>query len=180
MKRFINIITEGQYGDHTPAEFERDDDEFYDARDKTGFFGNQGAGCIILAAKTGRIMVVERSASVEEPHTWGNCGGAHKSEEMPRDAALRELHEETGYKGEAKMIPLMVFQKGTFRYSNFLAIIEDEFVPQLGWEADDYRWCEFGDWPTPLHFGLQGLFSDPASVKTIQHYISIFTGNQTT
>ena len=168
----MNIVE----GDHTPPQFERDDEEFYTARDETGFFGAQGAGCLIMAKTTGRFMVVERSQSVEEPGDWGNCGGAHKASEQPRDAALRELHEETGYTGSAQMIPLLVFQKGTFRYSNFLALVEDEFVPQLGWEADAYKWCEYGDWPQPLHFGLMSLFADPASAKALQHYSNMARG----
>jgi hypothetical protein len=66
------------------------------------------------------------------------------------------------------MIPLLVFASGSFRYYNFLAIVEDEFVPSLGWEADDFRWCTFGEWPSPLHFGMVSLFNDPQSVKTIK------------
>jgi 8-oxo-dGTP pyrophosphatase MutT (NUDIX family) len=160
-------------GAHTPPEYEDGDDAHYDALKQTGFFGEQAAGCIAMARTTGRILVVLRSAGVEQPHTWGNVGGAHHSDEQPREAAERELYEETGYHGRCETIPLMVFTKGSFRYCNFLALVDDEFVPVLGWEADDYKWVEFGDWPQPLHFGLQALFNDAASVDVIKSHISV-------
>lgn len=159
-------------GAHTPPEHEDGDEDHYDALKKTGFFGAQAAGCIAMARTTGRILVVLRSAGVEQPHTWGNVGGAHHADEQPREAAERELYEETGYHGRCEMVPLMVFTKGTFRYCNFLALIDDEFVPVLGWEADDYKWVEFGVWPQPLHFGLQALFNDAQSVAVIKSYAS--------
>jgi 8-oxo-dGTP pyrophosphatase MutT (NUDIX family) len=113
-------------------------------------------------------MLMLRSAGVLESGTWGNCGGAHKATETPLNAATREGREETGYRGEMEMIPLLVFSKGDFRYSNFLAVVEDEFTPDLGWEADDSCWVDFGDWPSPLHFGMKALFSDAMSVAKIK------------
>lgn len=159
-------------GAHTPPEHEDGDEAHYDALKQTGFFGAQAAGCIAMARTTGRILVVLRSAGVEQPYTWGNVGGAHHADEQPAEAAERELYEETGYHGRCEMVPLMVFTKGTFRYCNFLALVDDEFVPVLGWEADDYKWVEFGHWPQPLHFGLQALFNDARSVAVIKSYES--------
>lgn len=166
-------------GDHTPAMYDADDKDHYDALDKTGFFGAQGAGCIAMARSTGRIMLVLRSYQVEQPFTFGNVGGAHAANENPIDAALRELYEETGYIGATEMHPLLVFKSGSFRYSNFLAIVEDEFIPDLGWEATEYKWVTYGQWPRPLHFGLQSLFSDPESAKIIKSYASLFSGERT-
>lgn len=173
MRKWIDLFE----GDHTPPEYETDDADHYDALEKTGFFGAQAAGCLPMAKTTGRIMVVLRSSAVEQPHTWGNCGGAHHADEQPVNAARRELHEETGYSGQATMVPLYVFTSGSFRYANFLAIVEDEFVPQLGWEADDYKWVTLNDLPQPLHFGLVALFGDAKSNTAITHYEKMFGGN---
>lgn len=180
MRKYMDILNEALAEDmidkdSTPPEYEDKDAQHYEARRKTGFFGAQAAGCILMAKTTGRIMIVLRSAQVDQPHTWGNCGGAFDAkEERPIEAARREAHEETGYNGPVQMVPLYVFTKGTFRYSNFLAIVEDEFTPHLGWEADRAVWVEFGKWPKPLHFGLEALFGDAQSVKTIQHYANMF------
>lgn len=178
MRRFMEAVSVDK--NTAPPTKELDDDEFYDARDKTGFFGSQAAGCILMAKTTGRILLVLRSAMVDQPFDWGNVGGAHKSSERPVDAAKREAYEETGYNGNIAMVPLMVFTNGDFRYSNFLAIVDDEFIPELGWEADDHKWCDFGDWPQPLHFGMQSLFNDAASSKAIKHYRDMFANDAVT
>lgn len=172
MRKFINIIE----GEHTPPTYEDGDAAHYDALHDTGFFGAQGAGCLVMAMSTGRIMLVLRSEDVLESNTWGNLGGAHHADEQPVHAAERELHEETGYSGAARMIPLYVFRSGTFIYRNFLALVPDEFTPDLGWEATQHKWCEVGDWPEPLHYGPAAVFGDQASMRAIMHYAKLAGG----
>lgn len=139
------------------------------ALDRTGFWGSQGAGCIVMAQTTGRILLAHRSLGVEQPGTWGNWGGAIDQGEDPAESVVRELSEEAGYHGAILAnIPLYVFKKGTFTYSNFLVIVEDEFRPRLNWESQGADWFELGQWPSPLHFGLQALFGDATSAKIIK------------
>ena len=45
-------------------------------------------------------------------------------------------------------------------YHNFLAIIDNEFEPDLNWETQGYEWVDFGDWPSPLHPGLKWLIAN--------------------
>lgn len=126
----------------------------------TGFWGKQGAGAIILAKSTGRILLPYRSSRVEQPNTWGVWGGAIDQGEDPKEAVKRELHEEVGYDGlDIELIPLYIFsdEKSGFKYHNFLAIVADEFRPELNWETDNFKWVIFGEWPQPLHFGLKAL-----------------------
>lgn len=149
---------------------ENDDIDHASALATTGFWGKQGAGCIFLAKDTKRILLPYRSSSVEQPHTWGVWGGAIDSKETPSDAVKREIREEAGYNGSAQLVPLVVFEKETFKYHNFLAIIETEFTPRLNWETEEFKWVEYGDWPSPLHFGLQYLIDK--SGKDIQQIIS--------
>jgi 8-oxo-dGTP pyrophosphatase MutT (NUDIX family) len=151
---------------------ENDDHLHAQALEDTGFWGEQGAGAIFLAKSTNRILIALRSESVEQPHTWGSWGGAIDSHEDPLKAAVREAEEEAGYTGGIDAAyPLFVFKKESFRYHNFLLVVEDEFQPHLNWENDGYRWCEFGEWPSPLHFGLHSLLGDKNSVETIIHVI---------
>ena len=157
---------------HAPAMNDANDAEHWEAKDKTGFFGQRGAGCMVLAKSTGRIMLGLRTTQyeMEQPGTWGIFGGAHSAEEMPIDAAYREFKEETGYTGRAELLPIFRFTSGTFIYQNFLAVVEEEFVPSLGWEHDQYRWSTFDNLPAPLHFGVQAILLDPKSCELIKSY----------
>jgi len=138
---------------------------------RTGFWGKQGAGCIIMAKDTGRICLPYRSAHVQEPNTWGTWGGAIDGNEDPAVAAKREVQEEAGYDGPVKMVPLLLFQHSSgFRYFNFMALVEREFTPQLNWETQTFDWVQFGEWPAPLHPGLKSLLNDSASIQTIKEY----------
>lgn len=157
--------------------FENDDEEHRQALRTTGFWGKQAAGCIFLAKSTNRFLIAHRSRYVEQPGTWGSWGGAIDSNEDPAQAVRREIKEEAGYNGQLYLIPLYVFTKDTFRYSNFLAVVPEEFTPNLDWENQGYIWCEYGDWPQPLHFGLVSLLNDRPSIEKIKKAMSIDVNN---
>jgi 8-oxo-dGTP pyrophosphatase MutT (NUDIX family) len=148
------------------------DEDHWRALERTGYWGAQGAGSIFLARDTGRLLIAHRSRAVEQPGTFGTWGGAIDRGEKPEAAARREAMEEAGHAGHLTMVPLYVFRDKKFRYSNFLAVVDHEFTPELNWETQGYRWVDYGDWPQPLHFGLQAMLSDPASQATIQKFIT--------
>jgi 8-oxo-dGTP pyrophosphatase MutT (NUDIX family) len=158
--------------------FENSDDDDHSAHmAKTGFWGARGAGCIFFAQDTKKFLIAHRSAYVQSPHTWGTWGGAIDRGETPIQAVTREAHEEAGYHGPIKFVPLLVFQarddgKVVFQYYNFLAIVDQEFTPELNWETQGYEWVDFGDWPEPLHFGMQQLLSDSRSVQIMKQLLS--------
>lgn len=140
-----------------------DGDEFEhaEALAETGFWGRRGSGCVVYARGTGRFLVGLRSASVLEPGTWGTWGGAVAEGDDPAESAARELAEETGFGGRAEMVLVHVYsdEESGFRYLNYVAVVDDEFEPELNWENDAFMWTEAGNWPSPLHFGLAGLLA---------------------
>lgn len=136
---------------------------------RTGFWGSRGAGAIVMARSTGRVLLAHRSEEVQQPGTWGSWGGAIDRDEDPIAAIPRELQEEAGYQGDIlHTLPLFVFRKDSFSYENFLILIEDEFTPVLNGESQNADWFSLGEWPDPLHFGLSHLFADEVSVETIK------------
>jgi len=150
-------------------ELKENDDDHRTALRQTGFWGRQGAGCIIMAQDTGRFCIAHRSDAVEQPNTWGTWGGAIDSGEDPAAAAQREVREEAGYRGAMRLVPLYIFRHPSgFTYYNFLAIVAKEFKPKMDWETQGYAWVEYGRWPAPLHLGLKALLSDPASAETMR------------
>jgi len=122
--------------------------------------GHGAAGCIFVAKDTGRILLAHRGSRVDfEPHTWGTWGGKIDEGESPATAAVREIEEETGYSGKYKLYFLYTFEDpgAGFKYYNYLVVVPMEFTPQLNWENDNSKWVEYGEWPSPLHFGLEEL-----------------------
>lgn len=140
----------------------------HDAMLETGFWGRRGAGCIVFSRSSGRYLVQLRSLEVLQALTWGVWGGAVDMGHSPEECVRAEVQQETGYVGDLELHFLVdyVDEASGFRYSNYLAIVEDEFTPVLNWEGADFGWFEAGRWPDPLHFGLEYLlasFPDPIS-----------------
>lgn len=94
----------------------------------------KGAAILPLARTTGRVLVGLRSRRVPRPLTWAPFSGHTKRGETPKETALRELAEETGYTG-----PMVLRQAGP-RF--FVAIVPDEFPPILNWEHEDAAWLD--------------------------------------
>lgn len=148
-------------GERTIMPFEPEQPEFLDAdveTDAREYWGTEAAGCIFVARDTGRILLAHRSNEVDyEPETWGTWGGKVDAGETPKDAVEREVEEETGFSGRYKIHPLYVYRDGEFSYHNYMVIVPFEFTPQLNWENQGSAWVEYGQWPEPLHFGMEEL-----------------------
>lgn len=123
-------------------------------------WGRQGAGALLVACTTGRLLLTLRSAEVLEPHTWGLPGGRVEPGETPMDAAVRELREELSYRGDLLLVPSYVYEESSFRYHNFVALVPKEFGPRLNWENDDAQWFDASGLPEPLHFGVERLMAE--------------------
>ena len=137
----------------------------------TGRWGNMGAGILPYCQKTRRFLLSFRSKYVLEPHTWGIWGGKVDEEDMDniKDAAVRELQEETRYNDEIFLLPSYVYQEKGFTYYNFIGIVREEFEPILDWEnendvieTEDYRWVTLDEllMIKPKHFGLNALIDN--------------------
>ena len=111
----------------------------------------QAAGCIIVAADTGRWCLQQRSNSVSDPGVWSTWGGGREPGESVPQCVRRELAEESGYQGPVKLEPI----DSNSTYATFLAHVPYEFEPDLNSESQDYQWCDPEDLPEPLHPGLQ-------------------------
>jgi 8-oxo-dGTP pyrophosphatase MutT (NUDIX family) len=149
-----------------------DDCKHRAAYEKTGFWGSQGAGCILFAQETKRFLIPLRSDHVQQPHTYGTIGGAINETEDPGLAAQREVSEECGFHGRVvSLMPLYVYSTPTrdgseFRYHNFLMIIEKEFTARPDWETHSFHWVSFDELLRlePKHYGLQALLDNARSI----------------
>jgi hypothetical protein len=56
-------------------------------------------------------------------------------------------------------------------YYNYTVLVSEEFEPVLNWAVSEHAWVEFGDWPDPLHFGMQTWLQDPQGESTLRALI---------
>jgi len=99
------------------------------------------------------------------------------SGETPEQAATREVMEEAGYHGAMKLVPLYIFKhQSGFTYYNFLAIVQDEFEPDMDWETQGYEWIMPPKWPSPLHMGMNLLLKDTKSMGIINGLVKRYSG----
>lgn len=101
-----------------------------------------------------------RSEDVTEGGTWGLPGGKIEAGEDAKDGAIRELREETRFRGKLLMFPSFVYEETGFTFYNFLGLTPHEFAPTLNWESDDAQWFDLEHLPEPLHFGVEHLLDD--------------------
>ena len=139
---------------------------------ETGFWGRAAAGALVVSERSGRFLIAHRAEGTLQPGTWGTWGGAIDAGETPEEAVIRELQEEAEFIDDAaNILPLYVFEhESGFRYSNFLVVVTEEFQPVLNWEMQQFGWFDYGDWPDPLHFGLERLFNDEVSLEIMARY----------
>jgi dATP pyrophosphohydrolase len=128
-----------------------------------------GSEIAIFVARRSRteILVVHRSP--ENGGYWHTIAGGVEAGEAPRDAAVRELREETGLEiaelqpaGTATELVYSLTEEPAERRARyepgvvdvhvdcFLVDAPDGWEPQLDWEHDGYRWCVAAEAPAAL------------------------------
>jgi len=115
------------------------------------------AAGILLVAPTGSILLLRRS----DDGTWALPGGmVEPTDAAPPYAALRELAEETGYRGSVDMerATLDVTRRPDgLVYWTFGGQVPREFRLRLNAEHTAAGWFPVGSLPAPLHPGVTRL-----------------------
>lgn len=132
-------------------------DKFKDEGFVEGNWGSQGSG--ILFRCRNKILLLERAGWVEEPGTWGIPGGAVpvSKDGTPMDvkqSAIKETTEEIGPMPKVRWGGEVVFRKGKFQYTTFVADVSEEFKPTLNDEHTDFIWASPARLPEPTHPGV--------------------------
>lgn len=128
-----------------------------------GRWGHVGAGILPYCTKTNKFLISLRSRYVLEPNTWNLWGGKIEDvDETVERSALREFRKETGYNGQIKLIKSYIYKEKNFTYYNFIGIVNNEFIPNLDWETQDFKWMSLDDLIKlePKHFGLKSLLDN--------------------
>ncbi len=111
-----------------------------------------------MVAPDGRALLLRRS----DDGTWAFPGGhVDPSDESPAYAALRELGEETGYRGVVQLERTALAATRTrdgLVYWTFGGRVDRAFRPLLNAEHTAAGWFALNQLPTPLHRGVRRVF----------------------
>lgn len=106
--------------------------------------GNAASGVLPVCPSKGTVCLAWRSDEVHQGNCWGTLGGACKPGMSPAASAKVELGEESGYKGNIRLIPGYQFNDGEFTYHNFIGVVPSEFPlapsKEHAWETDRIQW----------------------------------------
>ena|SRR5271165_5599647 len=140
--------------------------------EQTSIMANKtGVGALIVSIKTNRILLNMRAPYKTHPQQWSLWGGMMEENEQPKTALFRELTEEIGFIPDIeKLYPFDVYQSKDkhFKYISFVAVVEEEFVPELNKESCGYCWTNLGIWPKPMHQGAKISFCNPKAIERLK------------
>ena len=121
------------------------------------------SGGIFLAKDTRRFLFLLRTQG-KTAGTWGLVGGKKEpTDNTAYDALTREIQEEVGKTPAIKkIIPLELFVSNDqhFQYNTYVLLVDREFTPTLNEEHSGYAWCDYENYPKPLHQGVKNSFTN--------------------
>jgi len=121
------------------------------------------SGGIFLAKDTRRFLFLLRTQG-KTAGTWGLVGGKKEpTDNTAYDALTREIEEEVGKTPTIKkIIPLELFVSNDqhFQYNTYVLLVDREFTPTLNEEHSGYAWCDYENYPKPLHQGVKNSFTN--------------------
>lgn len=130
-----------------------------------------GVGSLFVSTKTSRVLLNLRAAHKTHSMCWSLFGGMVEGDEQPKEALLRELSEEMGFIPDIeRLYPFDVYQSRDkhFKYVSFVAVVEEEFIPELNYESAGYCWIDLGQWPKPMHQGARISFCNLKAIERIK------------
>ena len=103
---------------------------------------NVVAAGILLRSRQGRVLLLRRAGTEDDPGEWALPGGKLRAHEDHATAAVRETLEETGWNpGHAGAQHCRRIRDGV-DYTTFYRDGIDEFVPRLNPEHDAWQWID--------------------------------------
>ena len=112
-----------------------------------------GAAGVVIRCED-EFLLMKRSLEVDNyPSTWSIPGGGVEDDEIPYQAAIRELFEETQIdSSELKFEDYLgiVERKGKEAFHIFLWASESKLTPILDFEHTEYGWFKLSELPEPM------------------------------
>lgn len=138
------------------------------------------SGGLFLSKETNRFLFLLRNQG-RTAGTWGLVGGKQEPNDATAFQALkREIVEEIGEPPPiAKVIPLELYTSDdhNFYFNTYVLLVDNEFIPKLNEEHVGYAWCEYDNWPKPLHQGVKRSLTSKINRTKISLILEILGKN---
>lgn len=138
------------------------------------------SGGLFLSKETNRFLFLLRSQG-RTAGTWGLVGGKQEPSDATAFQALkREIEEEIGETPSiTKVIPLELYTSddSNFYFNTYVLLVDNEFIPKLNDEHVGYAWCEYDNWPKPLHQGVKRSLTSKINRTKISLILEILGSN---
>lgn len=158
-----------------------DDSPYMDNTPENGGDPYEASG-VMLVNKDGKALFLKRSGTGDHGGEWAFSGGGVDEGQDPKQSALRELYEETGYKAddcqEIGDSALDCYVDGAsdappVNFTTFYHRASDDFTkPKLNYESSDYKWASLDEAPEPLHPSVRAILNDEKSRAAIDALIT--------
>ena len=101
----------------------------------------------VIVDGDGRVLLIQRSDKSTRPHGWDLPGGGVDRGEDPRDAAVREVGEETSLKVHTLKLLTTYLSTESPQQAVLLgyAAQADSHDVQLSWEHEAFRWVSLDE-----------------------------------
>ena len=132
------------------------------------------SGGLILSKKTKRFLLLKRTQEKTQGQ-WGLVGGKKEDYDFNTiDTLTREIKEELGLVPNIeKIIPLDSYNNKDFNYGTYIILVKNEFIPILNQEHSSYAWCQYKNWPSPLHKGLKFSLNNKTNKIKLEFILSL-------
>ena len=144
--------------------------------------GDLKVGVAAVLWRNGRVLMMQRQGS-HGAGTWAFIGGHLDEGESPKEAAAREVLEETGLRVPPGLFEATTFTSDVFKSEGksyitlyFKADLDTgsrvEAEPEIRepTKASDMKWVRPGDWPGELFLPIQNLLNQQAGLKALERW----------
>ena len=72
---------------------------------------------------------------------------------------------------EYELVPIKtVHHPNGFKFHNYLALINEEFLPVINDEHRSFQWCKWQDFPTEMHPKMMEAFHSPEGQRALRQH----------
>lgn len=123
------------------------------------------AGVLAIDKVTGHILLGKRSLDSSFPSSWAPFGGKFETkDETPKNAAKRELKEESGLSSDTEYqiskSPFYIQDEPELTFYTYIGIFDGKFPVTIDKEHISFGWYPLDNLPEYLHPGFAELIEN--------------------